>query len=418
MVSSLIRRLHPAGYVISGQQVSAPLHFALADHIKTFQPLLVGVRDHDSEKLLGHAGTEASFCFDDACESLLTLAQSLPLQCGHGLALHLNTSAYTSNLLTNHGLAEELSQLASHGESCVGITVLQAFEASQFDVCDSYESIKRLSSSFPFHDFRVLDLVRLLESSGTRTLRDPITAAIGYSCSYHTALWLQLAGIPCWLRSGNSFYSQKKEALQVRQTLGEFLAEPHLADHSESLERRAAWLERLERKLGDLPPVSDPGVEGDSQPEDAPPWTYRGLDTPLARLTELVESQRAELGDLSERVVALNASTARLGSELHERNHAFWLLEQERDRLGRELHERNHAFWLLEQERDRLGRELHERNHAFWVLEQLRQRLQQENEQTHEALDQMTRRFHSTLPQRGKWFLRRLLARIRRGSGG
>jgi hypothetical protein len=401
----LVERLRPAGYVISGQQVSAPLQFALIDHCRVFQPLLVGVRDSSSRALMDKAGFEASFSFDDASESLRLLARRLPLLCDRGIIAHLNLSVYTRNLSSDPTLRAELKRLAAADEASDGLTMVQAFESRQFDVCDSFESIKQLAADFPFHDYRVLDLVRLIDS-GCDSLATPIRAGIGYSCSYHVALWLQLAGIPCWLRSGSSFYSQKREALQVRQTLGQFLASPHLADHRESLERRQEWLEHLERTLHALPLASGLSEPAIPQSEDAPAWTYRGKTTRMARIAELVDAQRAELGDFSERVVELSRSTTRLGSELHERNHAFWLLEQERDRLGRELHERNHAIWLVEQERDRVGRELHERNHAFWLLDQLRERLQQDN-------DSLTRRLHDTLPERCKWFLRRQIDRLR-----
>jgi hypothetical protein len=406
VASYLLERLRPTGYVISGQQVSAPLQFALIDHCRVFQPLLVGVRDSSSQALMEKAGLEASFTFDDASESLLSLARRLPLLCDRGLLTHLNLSVYTRNLSSDPTLRAELKKLAAAPEARDGLTVVQAFASRQFDVCDSFESIKQLATDFPFHDYRLLDLVRLIDS-GCDILSTPIKAAIGYSCSYHVALWLQLAGIPCWLRSGSSFYSQKQDALQVSQSLGQFLASPHLADHRESLERRQGWLENLERTLHDLPLASGLSEPAVPQPGNAPAWTYRGKATRMARMAELVDAQRAELGDFSERVVALSRSTTRLGSELHERNHAFWLLEQERDRFGRELHERNHAIWLVEQERDRLGRELHERNHAFWLLDQLRERLQQDNET-------LTRRLHGTLPERCKWFLRRQMDRLRR----
>ena len=360
----LHERLRPAGYVISGQQVSAPLHFALIDHCRIFRPLLVGVRDRSSLALMKDASFDISFSFDDACESLLLLARRLPLLLDHGLIIHLNLSSYTQNLSSGSSLRDELQQLAADGRAQGGLTVCQAFESRQFDVCDSFESIKQLSFDFPFCDYRVLDLVRLIDN-GCGSLGSPIKVGIGYSCSYHVALWLQLAGIPCWLRSGSSFYSQKRESLQVRQTLGEFLAAPHLADHCESLHRREEWLVRLEQVVRELPLVSGSSEVADSRPEDAPAWMYRGRSTPMARMAELVDAQRLELGDFSERVVALSRTTSRLGRELHERNHAFWLLQQDRDQL----------------QADR---------------------------------DHVTRRLHATLPERCKWFVRRQVDRLRR----
>ena len=87
---------------------------------------------------------------------------------------------------------------------------------------------------------------------GTRTI-EPLQGDFGYSCSYHFALWLQLSGIPCWLRVSNPYYWQKADALQVKQDFVSYLRDPYLADHTSNLDRRQKWLMELSHVISDAP---------------------------------------------------------------------------------------------------------------------------------------------------------------------
>ncbi|MFV3307173.1 polysaccharide pyruvyl transferase family protein [Pseudomonas sp. NY15181] len=275
-VASYFLRLTPGiGYFVSGQQVTTPYQEKVAQHIKEFSPTLFGVRDELSRQWLMEAGFEPHYSFDDATEALQDLAQRTRLKRGDGLLLHLNASDYTANL----SLQAELSALQATTPAKEQITIFQAFRDKRQEVVDTFETIKRLDAQFPFYDARFIDLVGLIFANPADRDQPKITGQVGYSCSYHVALWLQLAGIPCWLRSSNSFYDQKSKALQVTQSLEDFIQAPKLADHGFNLERRASWRTLLLRELINHPEVNNlcliPG-----NPDGPAPWPFFFKGTP------------------------------------------------------------------------------------------------------------------------------------------
>ena len=240
----LLHTLSIQTYVVSGQQITKPYEDRVTRHIDVYRPILFGVRDVLSREWLEGTGYKAEFSFDDATEMLQGLTSVSPVKRGIGLLLHLNVSDYTNNGPENSGFPEELQTLAIDDRTISRVTVLQAYADRRGEVIDSREAIKALERAFPFFDYRVVELPTLAYQTGM-LLKAAIQGEIGYSCSYHVALWLQLAGIPCWLRGSNSFYEQKASALQIHQELSSFLKNPILADHSSNLERRALWQERL-----------------------------------------------------------------------------------------------------------------------------------------------------------------------------
>jgi glycosyltransferase involved in cell wall biosynthesis len=248
----LLRALAPPLYVVSGQQITAPYQGRVAEHIRAYGPALFGVRDTLSQQWLSSTGQSAYFSFDDATETLQQLTRALPLQLGPGLLLQLNVSDYTGNATSSESLLSDLDTLVRHPVSSNGLTVLQAYSDSRTEILDSRESIKYLERAFPFPDYRTLELSQLAYLSSGALAR-PVQGEVGYSCSYHVALWLQLAGIPCWLRGSNDFYAQKRDALQVGQTLEAFLHEPRLSDHRANIERRQAWIRLLTLALDAAP---------------------------------------------------------------------------------------------------------------------------------------------------------------------
>ena len=133
--------------------------------------------------------------------------------------------------------------------------------------------MKRLDFLFPFRDIRLVGLAALAYGGQAQSVLEPIQGEVGYSCSYHVALWLQLAGIPCWLRCDNPFYDQKARALQVTQNIESFLEEPHLANHHSNLEKRAQWQAAFDKKLENATEVQEvsritPGERGPA------PWPF------------------------------------------------------------------------------------------------------------------------------------------------
>lgn len=323
-------------YFISGQQVTPPFQAHVIDHVKKFAPKLFGVRDELSLQWLREAGLESHFSFDDATEMLIALGQRIQLQRGTGLLLHLNSSDYTANSSMQRDLGYDLTALRSMSEVKKGVTVFQAFRDVRQDVFDSIETIKTLEARFPFYDVRVIDLVGLIFSNVDKDSILTVNGAIGYSCSYHVTLWLQLAGIPCWLRSSNSYYDQKSKALQVTQALETFIQDPKLADHSINLERRANWCDLLRTELTSLVEVNNlrriPEITGGNKPW---PFFFKGTPTLQEKLASaeqqatwrreraevselnLDETCRAEINVLSDRIDALNSQLTEVGHEAH-----------------------------------------------------------------------------------------------------
>ena len=110
-------------------------------------------------------------------------------------------------------------QVGSEGKP----VLLQAFQDAREEVLDSFETVKRLEIGFPFAGLETILLVGAAMGKGSERVR-PVTGHFGYSCSYHVALWLQLCGIPCWLRGTNDYYEHKCRALGIEGDFESFLA--------------------------------------------------------------------------------------------------------------------------------------------------------------------------------------------------
>ncbi|WP_322063041.1 hypothetical protein [Paraburkholderia sp. J63] len=305
--------LQPQIYVASGEQVTTPFEARVVEHIRTYRPVMFGVRDQLSYEWMTQAGFEPSFSFDDATEALQTLTASLPLQRGPGLFFHLNVSGYTNNVANMSGMPRELAALAGNYSR---VTMLQAYSDRRIEVVDTRESMKDLERSFPFFDYQALELAQLAYRGWPR-LANAVQGEIGYSCSYHVALWLQLAGVPCWLRGSNLFYQQKRRALQVDQDFEAFLCDPKLADHSTNLERRKEWLQRLKTAVMTAPrfsrnvdiplsgvlPASAWKFKGNHvrQLQEQSNWAHQQSAVLAARVSEmeaLTEAERQRAGNL------------------------------------------------------------------------------------------------------------------------
>lgn len=272
-------RFPDISYWISGQQITEPFETSVLEHARRYQPGLLGVRDQHSFGLLKAGGYIPDFSFDDATESLLALGQGTLRKAQRGLFLHFNLSDYTENASSAGELVLELDSLRRSLIAGEDVTILQAFRDLRENVKDTREAIKRLESGFPLVDYRFVELPPLCYPGSNSALHRPLAGAFGYSCSYHVALWLQLSGIPCWLRSRNSFYDQKAIALGVRQTLPEFLESPALTDHRENLERRDEWLVRLTGAL-DVAPAVKADFEFDWSECKDRAWLYYYKGTP------------------------------------------------------------------------------------------------------------------------------------------
>lgn len=342
-------RLAPqASYLVSGQQVSTPFQKEVIKHTKTFPPILFGVRDTLSQQWLSESGYAAEFSFDDATEILLDLSERAPLIQGPGLALHLNSSDYTANDLNRSGIVGDLHLLRACQHGHESVTLFQAFRDTRHNVYDSRETLKRLDSSFPFTDLRLIETTRLIFEQDTPTLAKPITASIGYSCSYHITLWLQLNGIPCWLRSNNPYYDQKSRALQIQQSLPDFLHEPKNADHHINLERRAKWLEIFSTELNKIQEVDFQSSIPLPSTGPAPwPFFFKGQPTLENQMQEMEDNHTNQLQELNRRIGVLTAQITTIGNNYHEQNKYVKNLEGELTTRNAELQTVRHDAALL-----------------------------------------------------------------------
>jgi hypothetical protein len=314
-----------ATYLVSGQQITHPYQSRVAKHIEAFKPALFGVRDELSRQWLRDSGFDPLYSFDDATEALIDLEKKLPLQRGSGLLMHLNASDYTGRGTGLRSLHNDLMQLSTHMGTSSKVTLFQAFRDTRHEVNDSLETLKQLDFQFPFNDLRLVGLASLAYGNTTSSVIEPIQGEIGYSCSYHVALLLQLAGIPCWLRSNNPFYDQKSRALQVTQDIGSFLREPLLADHRSNLERRAEWRIAFDKALEGVADARQVSRITPSEGGPAPwPFFFKGRPTVDEKLNSIQEQNR----QLVEQLEGLSAQLTEVGREAHAQRQRAEAIEE------------------------------------------------------------------------------------------
>lgn len=312
-------------YFISGQQVTAPFESNFAEHVNKYKPSLIGVRDRKSGELLASQGVSHLFSFDDATEELLKLATKVKLQKGDGLFLHLNSSSYTANpdLIRRKRLSEigqDLELIRPFVKRNEQVNLLQAYIDARDDVCDTIETIKGLETGFPFPITKQILLPLLCDNSKRDEVADSLGGQFGYSCSYHVALWLRLAGIPCWLRGANAFYKQKSEGLGISQTLPQFLQDPKVPDFSTELDQRNQWLEIFRHHLLDINQGQGQAIHfKKTDPQiNSRTFNYKGYPTKAQLLVDLCtenEKTRAWAAEREGAIVSLQESNEKMYAE-------------------------------------------------------------------------------------------------------
>lgn len=310
----ILDRLPGVPYVISGQQVSQGFARQTGSHVHRFGPLLVGARDHESLGHLADQGVRTEFSFDDAVEPLISLRSKWDLRQGDGVFIHMNTSGYTGNDAAIAEMVEQLQLVATRAGGSGTPTLFQAFQDAREDVVDSIETIKRLEVAFPFKNCETILLVNSLLGIGDDSTR-VLTGRFGYSSSYHVTLWLQLSGIPCWLRGSNAYYEQKRKALGIEDDLEAFLEQMTLPDHAENLQLRHEWLQKLDQVMGSIKPVTN-RIEWDLPDADQPVrlFNFKGEPRFEQQLREAWCAQESSQNEVDRLSTELEDT---LGSETH-----------------------------------------------------------------------------------------------------
>ncbi|WP_164137453.1 hypothetical protein [Stenotrophomonas maltophilia] len=303
-----LRNLPGAAYFVSGQQISAGFAEVVQHHCASFKPMLFGARDHDSLQTMQSLGVDARYSFDDAIEPLNDLSRVLtPTRADTGAFLHLNSSGYTGNSAEIEEISAHMDVL-SRRSGTRDLVLFQAFQDAREEVIDSIETVKRLEGGLPFVDLNTIMLVSFIMKGGDAMSPMLLKGEYGYICSYHVTMWLQLNGIPCWLRSSNPYYDQKRKALGVEGTFEAFLEQMPMVDHTENLQQRAAWTSVLESRLGELLPI-DNAMHWDELGNDTEHRSFCFKGEPRLE-TRLDESWAAVLG--------LREDVSRLNAELEE----------------------------------------------------------------------------------------------------
>lgn len=381
----LLQKLPNATYVISGQQVAAGYSRRVAEHITTYKPQLVGVRDRDSLRNVQEQGVVAEFSFDDAVEQLLSLSRLFKLQRGSGAFIHLNSSGYTGNDTALREMTRHLS-LVSERVGTSGLPVLiQAFQDGREEVIDSIETVKRLERAFPFSGVQTALLVEAILAPPGNWSPRVLQGQFGYSCSYHVTMWLQLNGIPCWLRGSNSYYDQKRRSLGVEGDFESFLDTMPLIDHGANLEARRDWLRKLDAVV-DGADRAHSSMEWEAVASGGREFHFKGeprLEVRLGDSWRTVTQLQEEKGQLLESQASLAAESL--------------AKDDERRELEAKLGQASAALKCAEHGREELELQLQS---ASERCEALDSELQEANAATAEATARLQRVLDTSLPAR------------------
>lgn len=323
-----LERVPGIPYAISGQQISPAFVPRTLEHVRKFSPRLVGARDQTSLDLVTEGGMCAEFSFDDAVESLLDLGRRLELRAGDGAFIHLNASDYTGNDEALAEMAAHLRLVAARIGNQHRPVLLQAFQDAREVVVDSMETVKRLDVGFPFTDFETVQLVTsIMDVQAEGVSPRLLTGRFGYSSSYHVTLWLQLHGIPCWLRGSNSYYEQKRSALGIEGCFEDFLEYMQCPDHGGNLQARSLWLDKLQRVMDSIKPATN-RIEWALPDSTTPtrPFNFKGEPRYEQRLREAwrayevsrqeIERLGAVLEDAKTRLMAAEATSVAERTEI------------------------------------------------------------------------------------------------------
>lgn len=383
IAEELLRQLPGTTYVISGQQVAAGYSKRVAEHVATYRPRLVGVRDRDSLRNVQEQGVSAEFSFDDAVEQLQSLSRLYQFRRGEGAFLHLNSSGYTGNDTALLEMTHHLSLVSARMGGTQLPVLFQAFQDGREQVIDSLETVKRLERAFPFAGVQAALLVEaILAPPGTREPR-VLVGQFGYSCSYHVTMWLQLNGIPCWLRGSNNYYDQKRRSLGVENSFESFLETLPLVEHGANLEARSRWLGKLDAVV-------------DSADREGGALMWESI-APGRRRFHFKGEPRLEtlLGDSWQTVTQLQEEKGQL-LEKHAANSADSLLkEAQRQELEAKLAQMHATLQAVEQGRDELSLQLQSASERCEIMDAA---LQAANAAAADANGRLERLFDTSLP--------------------
>lgn len=258
LIEGLLENFKVDNYIIGGQQIDVELVDRLKDHFEKYHPKLIGARDIESQKIINSIGYKCEFSFDDASDIIAAWARRKPESSSEreSLFFHLNTSKYTWNnseetrarLNSIVQILNIVSERFRHSDP----VFLSAYSEYRLSIKDTLATIISLEDALPFLDYRVVDIAHMAllhdpSSTGIDSNLAVFAKGLGISSSYHTAMFCNMLGIPCYLLSDNAYYNQKREGLGEKRTLDEFLENPLTLSYAIAMEHRGAWLNNISK---------------------------------------------------------------------------------------------------------------------------------------------------------------------------
>lgn len=331
-------------YVISGQQIDPAFSEILRVHCERYLPCLVGGRDQQSADIVRTLELPGGFSGDDALDILLPWAKRYPRQeftpQNKSILIHVNTSQYTRATQQNNPFCEILHTLRKR-YSDYEFAFLESYSDRRYIVKDTIQTINDLEDAFPFNNYQVIDLAKmaLWHDPDATEVDDELSLLNGkFACSssYHTTLFLNLLGIPCYLFSFNEFYNQKRQALATEETLLDFLENPQIPCYRDIIANREAWLGEMKNifphntategpsvslpiRLGESPfHIKEDGTEHLEQ-------TIAFQESQLSTFSGLLHKREGQISELSNSVSTVTEALKAKDEELSELkvNHAI-----------------------------------------------------------------------------------------------
>lgn len=254
VVEKLISSFRVSSYVVTGQQISRDFLHKLQSHFNDYRPIAVGGRDYESVHMMEEIGVPAGYSFDDASDILWEWRDKFVCRpdtiTNSNIFVHMNSSSYTDggsrkSLDTILQIFNDIDQ-AYPGYT---YTFIQAYSDKRFQVKDTLDTIIDLEYHLPVASFKVIDIAKLAleyQSTERRPSHEIVfNGRLGVSSSYHTALFLNVIGIPCWLIANNEYYEQKRSGLSISSSLQDFLNDPKVVEYNEQISARNLWLQQL-----------------------------------------------------------------------------------------------------------------------------------------------------------------------------
>ncbi len=251
LAESVINYFGVKRFTVSGQQVDEEVSDKIESFFKKYPPLIFGCRDRKSFEILKGKIRNLEYSFDDAYEELKVLKSRVSFfeDKRKSVLIHLNLTSYVVEDVKN-AILDYKSVLKKIRERFKDIRVyfVVAYNDLKADmVRDTLNAIQTMEDEFKE--------AFILDFSSWAMKYDSIEIpknAFMITSSYHLAMFAKVCKMPVFIFSKNDYYSQKREALNIKEeSFDRFL--DTLSVDEESLREwdkvREKWDEKLREAL-------------------------------------------------------------------------------------------------------------------------------------------------------------------------